>query len=201
MTRLEVHLNEAIVHRVALAPGETTIGRRPTSDLCLNHPAISTNHAVIFTVGSDSFIQDCNSTNGTFFKNRRIIKHHLAHGDEIRIGPYTLVFVSEAQGPDPHGLDEIAASTPEPVAALFVLSGPASGRRIDLTKPMTHLGKPGGQSAVISRIPQGYLLTQQGTNEDLRLNGKRVPVGGEFLQSGDVIDVGESRLQFHRPVE
>src|SRR5712691_4824398 len=46
-----------------------------------------------------------------------------------------------------------------PQAALQLLSGANAGKELDLTKPLTTLGKPGVQVAVITRRPQGFFIT------------------------------------------
>src|SRR6266705_2384100 len=52
----------------------------------------------------------------------------------------------------------VATATPaaQKNAALQLLSGPNAGKELDLTKPLTTLGKPGVQVAVITRRPQGF---------------------------------------------
>src|SRR6266849_7050250 len=46
------------------------------------------------------------------------------------------------------------AAAPQKNAALQLLSGANAGKELDLTKPLTTLGKPGVQVAVITRRPQ-----------------------------------------------
>ena len=51
------------------------------------------------------------------------------------------------------------------VAAIQLLSGANAGKELELTKPLTTLGKPGVQVAVITRRPQGYFITHvEGAN-------------------------------------
>lgn len=180
---------------IPVKPGDMSIGRHPDSDIHIDDPAVSARHARVFMLEGDSFIQDLKSTNGTFINHRRILKHHLKDGDTIVMGRHHLTYLEEPQGAErPDALGTMA----EPKhPALFVLTGPGSGRRIDLVKPTTHLGKVGRAAGVINRTPQGYLLTASGIEDSVRLNGKPLGAGGEFLRSGDLIDLGESRLQFH----
>src|SRR5438067_8073222 len=47
----------------------------------------------------------------------------------------------------------------QPLGAIQLLSGGNAGRELELTKPLTTLGKPGVQVAVLTRRPQGYFIT------------------------------------------
>lgn len=73
-----------------------TIGkRRGESDLVLDHVYVSRLHARIIREGDFFFIEDLNSTNGTFKNGLRLQpyeKRRLEEGDEIRIGQEILVF-------------------------------------------------------------------------------------------------------------
>ncbi|MBI3574448.1 MAG: hypothetical protein HY083_02140, partial [Gammaproteobacteria bacterium] len=80
--------------------------------------------------------------------------------------------------------------------AIFVLSGVNSGKRIDLTKKVTNLGRAGKRAGAIAEIGDGYLLTP-GEDENPKLNGKPIPKEGSRLKNGDMIEVAGTRLQFY----
>lgn len=73
----------------------TTIGRDPISDIAINDPEVSRQHAR-FTQTSDSYqIEDLESTNGTFVNGMQIGTDpvQLAHGNEIQLGSgVTMIF-------------------------------------------------------------------------------------------------------------
>src|SRR2546427_11595139 len=50
------------------------------------------------------------------------------------------------------------APAPQKNAALQLLSGANAGKELDLTKPLTTLGKPRGPVAVIPRRPHGLFI-------------------------------------------
>lgn len=237
MTKLVIKFDNVVIDQLVMKQGDMSLGRRPGSDIFLDNLAVSGNHATIFTVGNDSFIQDLNSTNGTLVNNKRIAKHHLANGDEIVIGKHSLTYVDEnaARPQDdlaktmiitPQKFEEMTAAAaaagnsvamPErlPQAApamappavtnnnarfgsLFVLSGANSGKRIDLTKSVTNLGRAGKMAGIINRNTAGnYSLLPGGSGETLKLNGKPIPGRGEELKNGDVIEIAGSRMQFY----
>ena len=69
-----------------------TVGRRPDSDVFLDDVTVSRDHALIVRRGSDYYLDDCGSLNGTYVNRRRIDSHRLADGDELQIGKYKLTF-------------------------------------------------------------------------------------------------------------
>jgi hypothetical protein len=70
-----------------------TVGRRPDSDVFLDDVTVSRDHAVIVRRGSDYYLDDCGSLNGTYVNRRRIESHRLGDGDELQIGKYKLAFL------------------------------------------------------------------------------------------------------------
>jgi hypothetical protein len=78
----------------ALEGERLTVGRRPDSDVFLDDVTVSRDHALIVRRGSDYYLDDCGSLNGTYVNRRRIDSHRLADGDELQIGKYKLAFLS-----------------------------------------------------------------------------------------------------------
>jgi pSer/pThr/pTyr-binding forkhead associated (FHA) protein len=70
-----------------------TVGRRPDSDVFLDDVTVSRDHAVIVQRGSEYYLDDCGSLNGTYVNRRRIESHRLGDGDELQIGKYKLAFL------------------------------------------------------------------------------------------------------------
>lgn len=194
MPSIVIKLNQAVVKQLQLPQGDLSIGRRPTHSLVLEDTAVSADHANIFTVGQDSFLKDLDSTNGTYINNRRTRKHHLKTGDEILIGKYTLVYQDEDPAPAP----TLPQSTNAEDAALFILSGFNSGKRVELTSTVTHLGKGGQSAAFVSRNGDRFTLMTSSAAAAIKRNGKPVASGGSILESGDIIEVGDTRLQFYQ---
>jgi hypothetical protein len=71
-----------------------TIGRRPDSDVFLDDVTVSRDHAVIVRRGTDYYLDDCGSLNGTYVNRHRIESHRLTDGDELQVGKYKLAFLS-----------------------------------------------------------------------------------------------------------
>ena len=70
--------------------GEVMIGRAQDNDIKVSNKSISAHHARIYTYMEASFIEDLNSTNGTYLNGKRILKHTLHPGDVIKIGTVNL---------------------------------------------------------------------------------------------------------------
>lgn len=223
MGKLIIKFNDVVIDQIVLQQGDMHIGRQPGSDIFLDNLAVSGTHASIFTVGDDSFIQDQNSTNGTIINNKRVNKHHLRNGDMIIIGSHTLIYVNESAvnsvpdlaktvivRPEQAGAmlasvqggtaiaEQPAAKTRTRSGAIFILSGASSGKRIDLVKAVTNLGKAGKKGGVINRNPNGsYVLQDGGAEVKPKLNGSAVDADGKELRNGDIIEISGSRMQFY----
>ena len=95
MTRLILSLDGSVLKEFSLVKERTSIGRRPHSDIHIDNLAISGEHAVIISTLGDDFLQDLDSTNGTFVNGQAIKKHLLVDGDVIGLGKYRLKYFSE----------------------------------------------------------------------------------------------------------
>jgi len=222
MAKLIIKLDTEVIDHVELRQGDMKIGRKPGCDVFLDNLAVSGEHANIFTIGDDSFIQDLNSTNGTFINNKRITKHHLHNGDTVAIGKYSFVYLTEQQhdtqeeyaktvvinpsppAPPPRVTAEPnAAWTPVrtapdgPHGALFILNGANSGKRLELTKTVTNLGKTGKRAGTITQTADGYMLVGDPDSDKPKLNGRAIADEGTKLRNGDIIEVAGTRLQFY----
>ncbi len=80
--------------------------------------------------------------------------------------------------------------------AIQILSGPNAGRELPLGKPLTTVGKPGVQVAVIAKRPQGYFITHvEGANFPV-VNGKPLHAQAHPLQDHDVIELAGVKMEF-----
>jgi pSer/pThr/pTyr-binding forkhead associated (FHA) protein len=71
---------------------QMTIGRRPDSAVFLDDITVSRDHALLVKRGSEWFLDDCGSLNGTYVNRQRIDSQRLDDGDELQIGKYKLSF-------------------------------------------------------------------------------------------------------------
>ncbi len=77
------------------------IGRTPDNDIVINHPQVSSRHALLHNVGGRLFIEDRGSANGTYVHGHRIApgqKIPVQSGEKIYIGPMPLQIEVSASG-------------------------------------------------------------------------------------------------------
>jgi pSer/pThr/pTyr-binding forkhead associated (FHA) protein len=89
-----------------------------------------------------------------------------------------------------------AAGAPVRRATLKLLSGGNVGKEMELTKPLTTLGKPGVQVAVITRRPQGFFITHvEGANRPM-VNGNPIELQAHALNDHDMIELAGVKVEF-----
>jgi len=99
MARLFLSLDNQVLAEYNMTKERYTIGRLPDNDVRIDNPAVSGHHSLIINILNDSFLEDLNSTNGTYVNGKLIKKHALQHGDVITIGHHQLRF-SDQQSDD-----------------------------------------------------------------------------------------------------
>jgi hypothetical protein len=93
MGKLVVSLDGVVIKEVQITKDKTTLGRRPYNDIVIDNLAVSGEHAVLQMSGSEVFIEDLNSTNGTYINGKAIKKQLLAHNDTVEIGKYKIKYL------------------------------------------------------------------------------------------------------------
>jgi len=89
-----------------------------------------------------------------------------------------------------------AAKTGHPLGAIQILSGGNAGKELELAKPLTTLGKPGVQVAVLTRRPQGYFITHvEGANPPT-VNGQAIGTAPHALKDHDLIELAGVKMEF-----
>lgn len=228
MAKLVLSQGGSVLNNFFIDKDRLSIGRDPHNDVRIDDPAVSREHAAILSVGNDCIIEDAGSSNGTYVNGARIGRQILRHGDVLHFGAYHLRFVnpralSEVNldatmliGTLPEELRELRAATataadgktsgPQrraskvrfPSGRVAIVAGPSSGTTVELDRVVVTFGAAGTQLAVITRRPHGYFLTHVEGAETARVNGQRVGTEPRALRRGDVIDVGDTRLEFQQ---
>ena len=109
---------------------------------------------------------------------------------------------SAAAAASPAAAAAAPATPPKPAAAaprvgiLRILTGGNAGKELPLVKPLTTLGKPGIQVAVITRRPQGYFITHVEGAHFPVLNGKALDAQAHPLADHDVIELAGVKMEF-----
>ena len=82
--------------RFLLGRTVTSAGRHPDSDICLDHVTISRRHAEFQLQGGEFHLVDVGSLNGTYVNRVPIDSIVLANGDQIQMGKFRLVFLTDS---------------------------------------------------------------------------------------------------------
>jgi pSer/pThr/pTyr-binding forkhead associated (FHA) protein len=219
MPKMIVSIDGVVIKEVQLTKDRTSLGRRPYNDIVIDNLAVSGEHAVILMSGNDVYLEDLNSTNGTYLNGKAVKKQQLQNNDTVEVGKYKIKFIHEAAGAGfektmvikagsaglvapPPVVENHEATGPVPVvgsvgnAAIKVLSGAAAGREVALLKVVTTIGKPGVAVAAITRRPHGYVVAHvEGTNRPT-LNGAPISAEPVTLKNGDLLELAGTQMQF-----
>ncbi|MEO1766012.1 FHA domain-containing protein [Thiobacter aerophilum] len=90
----------------------------------------------------------------------------------------------------------LGEARPSGLGHLRLLAGPGAGRETALTRAVTTLGKPGIQTAIISRRGGSYFLTFAEGDSYPQVNGVEVGAAPHPLKDHDILDVAGTRLEF-----
>jgi len=93
MARLILSLNGQTMAEYNMSKERYTIGRLADNDVRIDNPTVSGHHSLIINILNDSFLEDLNSTNGTYVNGKLIKKHALQHGDVVTVGKHQLRYV------------------------------------------------------------------------------------------------------------
>ena len=89
-----------------------------------------------------------------------------------------------------------AAAPRQPLGAIQLLSGGNAGKELELAKPLTTLGKPGVQVAVLTRRPQGYFITHVEGAQRPTVNGQPIGTAPHALKDHDLVEIAGIKMEF-----
>src|SRR5580693_2646383 len=219
MARLMLSLDGSILAEYNMNKERYTIGRLPDNDIRIDNPAVSGHHSLIINILNDSFLEDLNSTNGTYVNGKLIKKHAMQHGDVITVGHHQLRFVDSQDGeaeqdefektmvitPSSQGEERIrrvGAAVDQAAKAVAAAAPKRPGvpeNATALPKALTTLGRPGVQVAAITRRAEGYFIVHVDSgkeNDYPQVNG--VPIGPQArrLNDNDVVQLAGVKMGF-----
>jgi pSer/pThr/pTyr-binding forkhead associated (FHA) protein len=224
MPKMIVSIDGVVIKEVQLTKDRTTLGRRPYNDIVIDNLAVSGEHAVLQMSGTEVYLEDLNSTNGTYVNGKAVKKQLLQNSDTVEIGKYKIKYINEVAGPTfektmilkagavmppvqpPAGASAQAggsavaaaqaADLGQVNASIKVLSGAAAGRQVPLVKVVTTIGKPGVAVAAITKRPHGFVVAHvEGSNKPT-LNGSAIGPEPVTLKNGDLLELAGTQMQF-----
>jgi len=96
MPKLLLKFNAAVIKEVSLEKGSVSVGRKPDNDIVIDNPAISGHHCKVSLEGGTYYVEDLDSTNGTYVNQKRVKKSGLHNNDVVGIAKHSIVFVDAA---------------------------------------------------------------------------------------------------------
>ena len=210
--KLIVTKDDQVLKEYVLTAEQTFIGRRPHNDITLEDQTVSGKHAAVVLKDDVVTVEDLGSTNGTYVNGDPIRKKELQLGDRIIVGPYRVTL--QLQMPDAWstdsgvsqigmgGFQETFKGRPsqfdiQQSAFLEIMSGPAKGGRLALTKVVTTIGAPGeAVVAVTHRLGIFALSKVEDENNVVLYNGQGIGDEVIVLKTGDCLDLADVSMIF-----
>ncbi len=95
MSKLLLKFNAAVIKEIPIDKTSISVGRKPDNDIVIDNPAISGHHCKIVLKGETHYVEDLESTNGTFVNEKRVMKAGLHHNDVIGLARHAIVFIAD----------------------------------------------------------------------------------------------------------
>ena len=169
-------------------PGVISIGRSPESDIVLDFPMISWNHARILERDGRQILQDLNSRNGTAIGEiqNRIIEAPILPSEDIYFGSYKVPASRLLSGPTVIG-DAAHQSVSFTRDSITIGRDPQCERPIDHPMVSWHHAK-------LERTPEGVFVEDLGSLNGTFVNGIRIS-GRVQVLPGQEIRLGSVGFQ------
>ena len=173
---LVLSLNQSVLGEFPLDKERLLIGRKPENDIQVDNLAVSGQHAAIITILNDSFLEDLDSTNGTFVNGKLVKKHALKHGDVITIGKHELKYVNDEATTDDQDFEKTMIIRPG------MASHAAAAAKAEETAPPP----PAGTTSQVAdgEMPLGKIqvLSGPGAGKELELKKALITLGRPGVQ-------------------
>jgi len=216
--KLIMTLDGAILKEYPIKKDSLGIGRRHGNDIQVNDMTVSGRHALLTTLGGDTFVEDLGTTNGTMVNGNYINKLLLMHGDIIQVGSHQFTYFAEENAEyeptmfvkaemDETRLFNKDKPVPDdmkgmPLGAAKLLNGPCANVVMEMRKPFNTIGYKGKTLAMIARGMEGYSISifedkggVSGSAIPL-LNGEPVTEHSVKLQEHDILEISGFQMEF-----
>lgn len=223
MIKLMIKYESSFIKEFQTEKDSVVIGRKSENDLVLDNPTVSRKHCKIYKAGDSYFIEDLNSTNGTFLNSKKILKSGIKDGDTVTIVKYSLIFSSSKNTAESNNspkeeeikiLEKTQSKYIDPKtvkASLEAIENPAdSVLEYEIKAVSTYIGKQGKANipaksanifsslpelaAVITFRSEGYYLNPL-KEGIVKYNGDELK-DKVLLKNEDIIVVGATRFKF-----
>ena len=173
---LVLTLNQSVLGDFSLEKERLLIGRKPENDIQVDNLAVSGQHAAIITILNDSFLEDLDSTNGTFVNGKLVKKHALKHGDVITIGKHELKYVNDEATTDDQDFEKTMIIRPG------MASHAAAAAKAEETAPPPPTGVSSQMAAGEMPLGKIQVLSGPGAGKELELKKALITLGRPGVQ-------------------
>lgn len=170
MAKLILSMDGQVLREHVLSKERTLIGRKPHNDVVIDNLAVSGEHAAIITILNDSFIEDLNSTNGTFVNGKPIKKHFLQNNDVVEIGKHKLKYFNE----------QLAAAGGADFEKTMIIRNPSAMRGPGDPPPIPVVGGP------TSTQTQAPSASMGNTSQNAVLSGTGAPLAAGAVKDAAI---------------
>jgi pSer/pThr/pTyr-binding forkhead associated (FHA) protein len=193
MARLVLSLDGQVMAEYNMNKERYTIGRLPDNDIRIDNAAVSGHHSLIINILNDSFLEDLNSTNGTYVNGKLIKKHALQHGDVITVGHHQLRFVEDDEQQDEFEKTMVIQPSQRPVEKIRTASEAA-----DQASPsISATGKTRALDAAAIRKAKLQVLSGAFAGRELELNKALTTLGRPGVQVAAITRRSEGYFIVH----
>jgi hypothetical protein len=187
MARLILSLDGQVLAEYNMSKERYTLGRLPDNDVRIDNAAVSGHHALVINILNDSFLEDLNSTNGTYVNGKLIKKHALQHGDVITIGHHHLRFVdTQMEGADQDEFEKTMVIGPGQVseARLRAAAAAPDATPVAAQAPAAGRSSQPAPAGAARAVPSAKLqvLSGQFAGRELELNKALTTLGRPGIQ-------------------
>ena len=202
--------------QIALQNSSLNIGRDAQTDIILDDPTVSYIHAQIVLQGTEPYVRDLGSSNGTYVNEGLItVPHLLQDGDVLKLGTTSLIFrVGPVSGitlqrPAPSPLPEDGVHMDGPGAMYFIArAGPLLGLSFPLNDSQMTIGRDPANSIVLhdqsaswqhasfNKDGTHWFVKDLGSSNGTWLNDERLEPGRLYsIQLADRLRIGDTLLE------
>jgi len=182
MARLVLSLDGQVMAEYNMNKERYTIGRLPDNDIRIDNPAVSGHHSLIINILNDSFLEDLNSTNGTYVNGKLIKKHALQHGDVITVGHHQLRFVEDDEQQDEFEKTMVIQPSSRPMEKLRAAADAVDQASPALSATGTRRALGDGSAAAALRKAKLQVLSGAFAGRELELNKALTTLGRPGVQ-------------------
>ncbi len=183
MARLILSLDGQVMAEYNMTKERYTVGRLPDNDVRIDNAAVSGHHGLIINILNDSFLEDLNSTNGTYVNGKLIKKHALTHGDVITIGHHHLRFVdSQVESSEQDEFERTLVIQPGQVNEARLKAAAESIAPAAAPTPETRAAPTASEKGAPSRPAKLQVLSGQFAGRELELAKTLTTLGRPGVQ-------------------